>query len=303
MIILDLTGQKINHLLVIERVEDYISPRGKHIKQWLCLCDCQLEKPEDDRKYKLVPQGRLVSKKVQSCGCKNFVKNPKFVDLTNYQFGKWTAIKQVDKPENIKLRGTYWMCKCECGNERILRFSDIKRKNSLSCGQCSRNTYDISGDFGIGLTTKGEEFYFDLEDYEKIKNFTWCINTQGYVITWDSRIQKFAYMHRVVTGLSRNNKYVVDHINHINHDNRKEELRICTHAENSRNCKLSKNNTSGVTGVIWNSVICKWVAQIMVDYKYTSLDYFENFDDAVKCRKNAEKEFFGEYAFKEMKED
>lgn len=31
------------------------------------------------------------------------------------------------------------------------------------------NTYDLSGDFGIGYTDKGEKFYFDISDYEKIK--------------------------------------------------------------------------------------------------------------------------------------
>lgn len=32
------------------------------------------------------------------------------------------------------------------------------------------NTYDLSGEYGIGYTTKGEEFWFDLEDYDKIKS-------------------------------------------------------------------------------------------------------------------------------------
>lgn len=37
----DLTGQRFGKLTVIERCEDYISPkRKKHLVQWLCRCDC-----------------------------------------------------------------------------------------------------------------------------------------------------------------------------------------------------------------------------------------------------------------------
>ena len=35
------------------------------------------------------------------------------------------------------------------------------------------NDFDLSSnDYGIGFTLKGEPFYFDKDDYEKIKNIT-----------------------------------------------------------------------------------------------------------------------------------
>ena len=43
------------------------------------------------------------------------------------------------------------------------------------------NTYDLTGEYGIGYTSKDEEFYFDLEDYDKIKDYCWRITMQGYV--------------------------------------------------------------------------------------------------------------------------
>ena len=36
----DLTGQKFGRLTVIERAEDYVSPKGAHRPKWLCKCDC-----------------------------------------------------------------------------------------------------------------------------------------------------------------------------------------------------------------------------------------------------------------------
>ena len=33
--------------------------------------------------------------------------------------------------------------------------------------------YDLTGDYGIGYTKEGDEFWFDKEDYEKIKKYIW----------------------------------------------------------------------------------------------------------------------------------
>ena len=33
------------------------------------------------------------------------------------------------------------------------------------------NKYDLSGEYGIGYTSKNEIFYFDKDDYDKIKYF------------------------------------------------------------------------------------------------------------------------------------
>ena len=39
---------------------------------------------------------------------------PKALDLTNQKFGRLTAIKKAPSRSNK----TYWLCKCECGNEK-----------------------------------------------------------------------------------------------------------------------------------------------------------------------------------------
>lgn len=37
------------------------------------------------------------------------------------------------------------------------------------------NAYDLTKDYGKGYTLDGVEFIFDLEDYDKIKDYCWCL--------------------------------------------------------------------------------------------------------------------------------
>ena len=45
-------------------------------------------------------------------------------------------------------------------------------KESVTNALKKYNRYDLSGEYGIGWTTNTNHvFYFDLEDYEKIKDY------------------------------------------------------------------------------------------------------------------------------------
>ena len=63
------------------------------------------------------------------------------------------------------------------------------------------------------------------------------------------------------------------------------------------NHKISKRNTSGVTGVDWSKTRNLWRARIHFKRKEILLGYYTNFDDAVKARKEAEEKYYGEYAY------
>ena len=89
---------------------------------------------------------------------------------------------------------------------------------------------------------------------------------------------------------------VIDHINHNGLDNRRENLRICTRAENSRNRGKQKNNTSGYKGVCWYKRDKKWRAQIKKDSKKIHIGYFDIIEDAARAYDAKAKELFGEFA-------
>lgn len=228
-------------------------------------------------------------------------------DLTGKRFGKLVVIKQTDDYVSPKgERRSRWLCKCDCGNETIVLGRYLMRgtqscgcltKESVSKRNRKHNTFDLNGKYGVGYTTKGEEFWFDLEDYNKIKNYCWHITDKGYVSTHAGKKQLF--LHKLV--MNTNN--TVDHIKHNTFDNRKSNLRIATKQQNAQNASLSKNNTSGVTGVTWHKRDKVWQARITLNYKKIHLGYFESFDDAVRARKEAEEKYYGKYSYDNSMKD
>lgn len=54
----------------------------------------------------------------------------KKLDLTGQQFGKLTV---VGPAENIGSR-TAWLCRCECGNEVVVRTIRLRGGRTISCG-------------------------------------------------------------------------------------------------------------------------------------------------------------------------
>ena len=60
---------------------------------------------------------------------------PKALDLTNKKFGKLTAIKKVQSRNG----NTYWLCQCECGNQKEIQTSNLTSGATLSCGCLTKN--------------------------------------------------------------------------------------------------------------------------------------------------------------------
>ena len=272
-----------------------------------CLCTCGNKT--------VVNIHNLRSGHTRSCGClwKNMPrKSPStYNDLTGKRFGLWTVLKRGE--DYVSPEGGHsvrFLCRCDCGNESLVFSRCLLDGTSKSCGCISTqlrveqtkkyNRYDLSGMYGIGYDDiNNKEFYFDLEDFDKIKNFSWTVNEFGYVTSTDQQGRGVRF-HRVVMGLYPDGDFAtqVDHIiNENKNDNRKRNLRIVTISQNSMNQKIRSDNTSGVTGVYYDKKCNKWRAGIGYNNKLIHLGSYENFDDAVLARKNAEEKYFGEYSY------
>lgn len=220
-----------------------------------------------------------------------------------------TVIKQVEdyiSPQGIHY--AQWLCVCECGNNIVVTGSDLRRGHTISCGCLKKeriivaninakkyNKYDLTGEFGVGYTSNtNKEFYFDLEDFDKIKNYCWSeqIDDNGYhsIYAWDKNTNKIVKIHHIIFG-----KYC-DHANRNTLDNRKKNLREATLYDNAANHSIRKDNKSGVTGVSWNNNEQLWIAQLKQHGKLVLYERFINKEDAIKSRLNAEVKYFKEFA-------
>ena len=188
---------------------------------------------------------------------------------------------------------------------RCLRKS-LLSGHTKSCG-CARskanknknkkyNTYDLdSCEYGIGYTLNGKPFYFDKEDYNLIKDICWFYGDKGYI---KGNIKnKSINLHRLIMGVVDKPEYVVDHIGHKLFDNRKSQLKVCKQCNNAMNVSLRKDNTSGITGVTFDTSRNKWAAQIQVNGKNIHLGRFPDFNDAIIARRDAENKYFDEYSY------
>lgn len=145
------------------------------------------------------------------------------------------------------------------------------------------SSYDLSGCHGVGYTTNTNAcFYFDKEDYDLIKDYSWNehILQNGYhaLEAWGSEQKRIVRMPWVICG-----KWY-DHINHNPLDNRKENLRPITQSQNVCNRGRQRTNKSGVIGVHWMKDRNKWMAQLRKDGKIVMSGQFDNFDEAVAAR-------------------
>ena len=184
-----------------------------------------------------------------------------------------------------------------CGCEHLKNAIRVGKLTGKINGKKNKkyNTYDLSGDYGIGYTAKGEAFYFDLEDYDKIKNYCWYINEDEYVI--NRTTGNATLMHRLIMGLEKNDKREIDHIYHKTYDNRKTQIRIVSSSQNNMNKKNQSNNTSGYKGVHYNKQCKKWEVEIRAYNNRIRLGYFDDKDEAIEIRKQAEDKYFGEYKY------
>ena len=105
------------------RVTEYAGKKnGQH--RWRCLCDCGNEP--------IVGQTLLQSGRTKSCGCNG---KPPIEDLAGLTFGKLTVLELAEWKNGT----SYWRCRCNCGNETVVRYSNLVSGHTKSCG-CMQKT-------------------------------------------------------------------------------------------------------------------------------------------------------------------
>ena len=67
-------------------------------------------------------------------------------DLTGQKFGKLTVIKRVENHvQPCGKQYVQWLCKCDCGNETVVRSANLKGGRTQSCGCLIKETNSTHG--------------------------------------------------------------------------------------------------------------------------------------------------------------
>lgn len=230
-------------------------------------------------------------------------------DLTGKVFHRLKVIEQAE--DYISPQGNHyaqWKCECCCESNKtiIVTGSQLKSGHTRSCGclmlevntrngrkNKRYNTYDLSGEYGVGWThNTNKEFYFDLENYDLIKEYCWFEHTLGNYHALEAHASRndIIRMHWLIVGKD------YDHIDRNPLNNKRDDLREATDSENNCNHSLRSDNTSGITGVGWDKRSGRWVARISINHTYSHIGYYHNKEDAIKARLEAEAKHYGEFA-------
>lgn len=188
----DLTGRIFGRLTVITRdfeKENSLSSKGS--TYWKCKCECGKEVT--------VSRGSLLNGTTKSCGCyrkeisaKHLteVASKKYVDETGNKYGKLTVLYKIENTDATK-KGAYWMCKCDCGNQKIIFGNSLRRGNTTSCGCIGKS----KGEYIIEEILKQNNFLY-VKEYpikieHKILRYDFAIldnqNNIQYIIEFDGK--------------------------------------------------------------------------------------------------------------------
>ena len=127
----DLTGKKVGKLTVICRQED-----ERNGAWWLCVCECG--------EKRVVRSDKLVHERITCCEkCR-----PKYKDMTGKKFGRLTVLSYAG-PNHRK--DATWLCRCDCGNEKVIQGQALRSGAVVSCGCYMRESKVTHGGTGERL--------------------------------------------------------------------------------------------------------------------------------------------------------
>jgi hypothetical protein len=147
------------------------------------------------------------------------------------------------------------------------------------------------------INIAGYDVLIDDEDFEKVTSIDWhLLSGRGKVYFRKSKYlgqnkRKTILLHRFITNAPADKQ--IDHVNGNTLDNRKSNLRLCTVAENTRNCKKKKK--TGYKGVFFRKDRGKFTAQIRENYHIHFLGYFNAPEEAYEAYCEASKKYHKEF--------
>jgi len=161
---IDETGNRYGRLTVIKRAGNTTAGKVK----WLCRCDC-------GNTVVVIGSG-LRNGVRKSCGCLHHEESMNLIDEIGNRYGKLTVIARAENTENGNAQ---WLCRCDCGNEIIVRGRCLRRNNGTKTCGCFHQDKILPN----GLAAQRKLLYVYKRNAEK-RNLEWLLSDdEFYAIT------------------------------------------------------------------------------------------------------------------------
>lgn len=209
------------------------------------------------------------------------------IEMAGRVFGRLTVISEAGRDKRLTV---LWKCICDCGNIKIIRGSDLRNRQTESCG-CKRSEVTIKRNI-----THGKTGTLEHNIWRSMRTRCLCQNNPAYSsyggrgITicerWMDFENFFEDMKECPKGLS---------IERIDNDKGylPNNCKWGTRTEQNRNKRVNKESKTGVSGVTWSEQAQKYKANIGVDNELIHLGYFKIMEQAIAVRKEAEVRYWG----------
>ena len=235
---------------------------------WKCKCICGKEILLDTR---TIQRGTVLD-----CGCITKVKK-NIHDISNQRFGRLIAVRPLEKRDQSG--GVLWECKCDCGNVCYASGIQLRKGNIKSCGCLSHPT--IKNWFGKRF---GKLIVIKYVGKQKGVHYWKCKCDCGKeTIVSQTNLQNG---HTKSCGCLQTESGI-------------KNLKLIEGTSISKleatNKRLYKTNTSGFNGVYYAKKNRKWIAQISFKRKTYYLGEFDNKQEAIECRKEANRCLFDSF--------
>lgn len=207
-------------------------------------------------------------------------KNGKVNNLIGRNFGYLEVISKTEKRDHNHV---IWECKCVCGELVYKRSSELNDNyKTVSCGCFLENKKYIN-------RTSINQIFGRLKVIE-ILNDKWAkVECQCGTI-FDKKIKTLFTKGNMSCGCLKS-----EHWLEITKKATEKNIVLDTNIGRIQSKNISKRNTTGVTGVYYNKKNNNWFSNITFQKKVYYLGTFSKKQDAIKKRKTAEKELFGNF--------